>query len=88
MRVYQPRPSTEYQFASGSYKEGRWLLQVACSCLITVLRVPLLCVLSLSWLIDVTVGYVMSVGVHLALTHPRYAFSGSLIHISVHKGTM
>jgi hypothetical protein len=43
---------------------------------------------SSSWLIDVTDGYVMSLGAYLAFTHPCYASSGSLIHSSVHKGTM
>jgi hypothetical protein len=43
---------------------------------------------SSSWLIDVTDGYVVSIGVHLAFTHPCYASSGSLIHSSVSRGTM
>jgi hypothetical protein len=37
---------------------------------------------------DVTDGYVVSIGAYLAFTHPRYASSGSLIHSSVHRGTM
>jgi hypothetical protein len=63
----------EYSFASGFHRNERWRLQVACSCLITVLRVPLLCVRFLSWLIDVTDGYVVSIGAQLAFTHPCYA---------------
>jgi hypothetical protein len=43
---------------------------------------------SSSWLIDVTDGYVVSIGAYLAVIHPCYASSGSLIHSSVHKGTM
>jgi hypothetical protein len=47
---------------------------------------------SSSWLIDVTDGYVMSIGAYYlsigAFTHPCYASSGSLIHSSVHRGTM
>jgi hypothetical protein len=43
---------------------------------------------SSSWLIDVTAGYVVSIGAYLAFTHPCYASSGSLIHSSVHRGTM
>jgi hypothetical protein len=43
---------------------------------------------SSSWLIDVTDGYVMSIGVHLAFTHLCYDSSGSLIHSSVPRGTM
>jgi hypothetical protein len=43
---------------------------------------------SLSWLIDLTDGYVVSIGAYLAFTHPRYASSGSLIHSRVHRGTM
>jgi hypothetical protein len=43
---------------------------------------------SFSWLIDVTGGYVVPIGVHLAFTHPCYASSGSLIHSSVPGGTM
>jgi hypothetical protein len=43
---------------------------------------------SSSWLIDVTDGYVMATGAYLAFIHPRYASNGSLIHSSVHRGTM
>jgi hypothetical protein len=43
---------------------------------------------SFSWLIDMTDGYVVSIGVYLAFTHPCYASSGSLIHSSVPRGTM
>jgi hypothetical protein len=43
---------------------------------------------SSSWLIDVTDGYVLSIGVHLAFTHPCYASSGSLIHSSIPRDTM
>jgi hypothetical protein len=41
-----------------------------------------------SWLIDVTDGYVVSIGAYLAFTHPCYPSSSSLIHSNVHKGTM
>jgi hypothetical protein len=41
-----------------------------------------------SWLIDVTDGYVVSIGAYLAFTHPFYASRGSLIYSSVHRGTM
>jgi hypothetical protein len=43
---------------------------------------------SSSWLIDVTDGYVVSINAYLAFTHPCYASNGSLIHSSVHRGTM
>jgi hypothetical protein len=43
---------------------------------------------SSSWLIDVTDDYVVSIGVHLAFTHPCYASSGSLIYSSVPRGIM
>jgi hypothetical protein len=51
-------------------------------------RVPLLCVWFFSWLIDVTDGYNVSIGVHLAFAHHRYVFSGSFFHGSIHRGTM
>jgi hypothetical protein len=74
-----------YSFASRLYRDELWRLQVACSCLITVAFAVFG---SSSWLIDVTAGYVVSIGAYLAFTHPCYASSGSLIHRSVHKGTM
>jgi hypothetical protein len=37
---------------------------------------------------DVTDGYVMSIGVHLALAHPCYVSNGSLIYGSIHRDTM
>jgi hypothetical protein len=43
---------------------------------------------SFSWLIDVTDGYVVSIGAYFAFTHPCYASSSSLIHSNVHRGTM
>jgi hypothetical protein len=43
---------------------------------------------SSSWLIDVTDGYVVSIGAYLAFTHPCYASNSSLIHSNVHRGTM
>jgi hypothetical protein len=52
------------------------------------IRVPLLCVRFFSRPIDVKDGYVVSIGVHLAITNPRYVSSGSLIHGSIHRGTM
>jgi hypothetical protein len=65
--IYGPA-SIEYSFASGFYAEDWWRPQVACSCQITVLRVPSSCVLSFSWLVDVTDGRVVSLGAHLAFT--------------------
>jgi hypothetical protein len=68
----------EYSFASRLYRdELRRRLQVA----FAVFGFS-------SWLIDMTDGYVVSIGVHLAFTHPCYASSGSLIHSSVPRGTM
>jgi hypothetical protein len=78
----------EYSFASGLYRDELWWLQVACSYLITVFKVAFAVFGSSSWLIDVTDGYVVSIGVHLAFTHPRYASSGSFIYSSVPRGTM
>jgi hypothetical protein len=43
---------------------------------------------SSSRLIDVTDGYVVSIGVHSVFTHPCYASNGSLIHSSVPRGTI
>jgi hypothetical protein len=52
------------------------------------IRLPLLCVWFFSCLIDVTDGYVVSIGAYLVFTHPRYVSSGSIIHGSIHRGTM
>jgi hypothetical protein len=52
------------------------------------IRVPLLCVRFFSFLIDVTDGYVVSVGAYLPFTHPCYVSSVSIIHGSIHRGTM
>jgi hypothetical protein len=50
--------------------------------------IPLLCSVHSAWLIDVTDGYVVSIGAYSAFTYPCYAFSGSLVYSSVHRGTM
>jgi hypothetical protein len=65
-----------------------WRLQVACSSVLSRYKVAFAVFGSSSWLIDVTDAYVVSIGVHLALTHPCYASSGSLIHSSVPRGSM
>jgi hypothetical protein len=69
------------------YRDELWRLQVVCSCLIRC-KVAFAVFGSPSWLIDVTDGYVVSIGVHLAFTHFSYASSGSLIHSRVPRGTM
>jgi hypothetical protein len=77
----------EYSFASGLTETncGGCRLLVAVS---SRYKVAFAVFGSSSWLIDVTNGYVVSIGVHLAFTHPCYASSGSLIHSSVPRGTM
>jgi hypothetical protein len=78
----------EYSFAS-SFTETSC---GGCRLLVAVLsryKVAFAIFGSSSWLTDVTVGYVVSIGAYyLAFTHPCYASSGSLIHSGVPRGTM
>jgi hypothetical protein len=82
--AYQPRLDILLQVSFTETNGG-------CRLLVAVLsryKVAFAVIGSFSWLIDVTDGYVVSIGAYLAFTHPCYASSGSLIHSNVHRGTM
>jgi hypothetical protein len=83
--AYQPRLDILSQVSFTETNGGGCMLLVA---VLSRYKVVFAVSGSSSWLIDVTNGYVVSIGAYLAFTHPCYAFSGSLIHSSVHRGTM
>jgi hypothetical protein len=83
--AYQPRLDILSQVSFTETNGGGCRLLVA---VLSRYKVAFAVFGSSSWLIDVSDGYVVSIGAYLAFTHPRYASSGSLIHSSVHRGTM
>jgi hypothetical protein len=83
--AYQPRLDILSQVSFTETNGGGCWLLVA---VLSRYKVAFAVIGSSSWLIDVTDGYVAFIGAYLAFTHPRYASSGSLIHSSVHRGTM
>jgi hypothetical protein len=83
--AYQPRLDILSKVSFTETNGGGCRLLVA---VLSLYKVAFAVFGSSSWLIDVTDGYVVSIGAYLAFTHPRYASSGSLIHSSVHRGTM
>jgi hypothetical protein len=83
--AYQPQLDILLQVSFTETNGGGCRLLVA---VLSRYKVAFAVIGSSSWLIDVTDGYVVSIDAYLAFTHPRYASSGSLIHSTVHRGTM
>jgi hypothetical protein len=83
--AYQPRLDILSQVSFIETNGGGCRLLVA---VLSRYKIAFAVIGSSSWLIDVTDGYVVSIGAYFAFTHPCYASSGSLIHSNVHSGTM
>jgi hypothetical protein len=83
--AYQPRLDILLQVSFTETNGGGCRLLVA---VLSQYKVAFAVIGSSSWLIDVTNGYIVSIGAYLAFTHPCYASSGSLIYSNVHRGTM